>query len=121
MRLTHAALMTRSLDEAVAFYTDVLGLELRVREEDPIRTGHRRAMLIDTSGDDVIELIEYPDLQHTAIPGHGAINHLGFNMPARDWHALRSHLDVICYPYQELDGRLFVRDADEVVVEIELA
>ena len=119
IRLTHAALMTRSLDKAVTFYADVLGLSLRVEEEDPIRKGHRRAMLVDESGLDVIELIEYPDMQHSSVPGHGAINHIGFRLPERNWHSLRSHLDTLGYPYQEIEGRLFLRDADEVVLEIE--
>ena len=119
IRLTHAALMTRRLDRAVAFYADVLGLSLRVEEEDPIRKGHKRAMLVDVSGMDVIELIEYPNMQHASVPGHGAINHIGFRLPERNWHSLRSHLDTLAYPYQEIEGRLFLRDPDEVVLEIE--
>jgi len=117
--LTHAALMTQNLDEAVAFYRDVLGLTLNVEEADPLRKGHRRAFLLDASERDVIELIEYPELQHVSVPGHGAVNHLGFRLPARNWQSLRSRLDALGYPYQEVEGRLFLRDADEVVLEIE--
>lgn len=119
IRLTHAALMTKDLALAIDFYTSVLGLSLRVQEEDPIRTGHQRAMLCDTTGFDVIELIEYPNLQHASVPGHGAINHIGFKLPNRDWLALRSRLDASGYPYQEVEGRLFIRDADAVVLEVE--
>ena len=119
IRLTHAALMTKNLKEAVAFYTNVLGLSLKIEEEDPIRKGHRRALLCDVSGIDVIELIEYTDLQHASVPGHGAINHIGFRLPARNWLSLRSRLDTSGYPYQEVEGRLFIRDADEVVLEVE--
>ena len=119
IRLTHAALMTQNLDAAVDFYTTVLGLHLRVDEEDPIRKGHRRAMLTDSTASDVIELIEYQDMMHTSVPGRGAVNHIGFCMPGRMWHSLRSRLDELSYPYQEVDGRLFLRDIEEVVLEIE--
>lgn len=119
IRLTHAALMTHDLQKAIGFYTEVLGLSLRVQEEDPIRVGHQRAMLADGTGHDVIELIEYAELQHVSIPGHGAINHVGFCLASRNWHSLRSRLDTLGYPYQEIEGRLFLRDADEVVLEIE--
>ncbi len=119
IQLTHAALMTKDLQEAIAFYTDVLGLALKVEELDPIRKGHRRAMLVDASGQEVIELIEYPALQHASVPGHGAINHIGFRLPARNWQSLRSRLDTLGYPYQEVENRLFLRDADEVVLEVE--
>ena len=119
VRLTHAALMTQNLDQAIEFYTSILGLDLRVDEEDPIRTGHRRAMLADRTDTDVIELIEYPNMMHTSVPGRGAVNHIGFSMPERIWHSLRSRLDESGYPYQEIDGRLFLRDPDEVVLEIE--
>ncbi len=119
VRLTHAALMTQDLDQAIKFYTSIVGLELRIDEEDPIRAGHRRAMLTDQTETDVIELIEYPNMMHTSVPGRGAVNHIGFSMSARIWHSLRSRLDTLGYPYQEVDGRLFLRDPDEVVLEIE--
>ena len=119
IRLTHAALMTKNLSEAIQFYIDIVGLKLRVEEEDPIRAGHHRAMLVDVTGADVIELIEYPELQHASIPGHGAINHIGFHLSKRDWHTLRSKLDTLGYPYQEIENKLFLRDKDEVVLEIE--
>ena len=118
IRLTHAALMTKNLELAVQFYVEVLGLQLRIEEDDPIRAGHHRAMLTDGTGSDVIELIEYADMQHASVPGHGAVNHIGFGLPERNWLSLRSRLDTMGYPYQELESRLFLRDADEVVLEI---
>jgi len=45
LHLDHASIMTTDLDEAVSFYVDLLGLECRVVEDDPIREGRRRAML----------------------------------------------------------------------------
>ncbi|GIV58924.1 MAG: glyoxalase [Rhodothermaceae bacterium] len=119
VRLDHAAVLTTRLDEAVAFYVDLLGLTLRTIEPDPIREGRRRALLTDARGHDILELIEMPELAHPSIPGRGGLHHLGFRLPRRAWHALRSRLDAAAYPYQETRGRLFVRDTDGLVLEIE--
>lgn len=119
LRLDHASIVTTDLGEAAAFYTRVLGLELRVVEEDPIRAGRQRAMLADAAGHDVVELIEMPELAHPTVAGRGALHHLGFRLPERDWHSLRTRLDADGYPYQEVDGHLFVRDADGLILEIE--
>lgn len=117
--LDHAAVTTCHLPEAIAFYGDLLGLSLRLIEDDPIRRGHQRALMFDGSGRDVIELIEMPELGHPAVAGRGAIHHIGFRMPRIDWHALRSRLDAVGYPYDEIEDRLFVRDADGLILEIE--
>jgi len=119
--LDHAAVTTSDLTVAVDFYSNVLGLTLRIVEDDPIRRGHQRAFLCDGSGREVIELIEMPELGHPAIPGRGAIHHIGFRMSRTDWHTLRGRLDAAGYPYDEIDSRLFVRDADGLVLEIEVA
>lgn len=117
--MDHAAVTTRDLSAAVDFYCEILGLVLRAIEDDPLREGHRRAILCDASGRDVVELIEMPELAHPAIPGRGAIHHLGFRMPTRDWHSLRARLDSAGYPYDQIEARLFVRDADGLILEIE--
>lgn len=117
--MDHAAITTRDLSGAIDFYRDILGLRLRIVETDPIREGRQRAMLCDVSGRDVVELIEMPELPHPAIPGRGAIHHLGFKMPQRAWHSLRARLDAAGYPYEQVDERLFVRDADGLILELE--
>lgn len=119
--LDHAAIMTVQLEPAVRFYVEVLGLSLRIIEDDPIREGRRRAMLVDQHGREVLEIIEMHELAHPAIPGRGGLHHLGFRLPQRAWHALRSRLDATGYPYQEIEGRLFVRDRDGLVLEVEQA
>jgi glyoxylase I family protein len=121
LHLTHAAVMTTDLDRALHFYVYILGLSVRVREMDPIRKGRRRAMLVDIEGRDVVELIEMTDMAHPSIPGRGGIHHVGFCLPQRDWLALRARMDAASYPYDEIEGRLFVRDADQLVLEIETA
>jgi glyoxylase I family protein len=119
IRLDHAAIMTTQLDAAIDFYVRFLGLELRCVEEDPIRRGRRRALLTDAHDREVLELIEMPELAHPTIPGRGGLHHLGFRLPRADWQALRARLDAAGYPYQEMQQRLFVRDADGLVLEIE--
>lgn len=119
IRLDHASIMTTNLSSSIAFYVDMLGLELRIIEDDPIRQGRRRAMLMDKDRRDVLELIEMPEMAHPAIPGRGGMHHLGFRLPQRAWHALRSRLDAAGWAYQEVEGRLFTRDSDGLVLEIE--
>jgi glyoxylase I family protein len=119
VRLDHASVMTTDLDAAVAFYVDLLGLSLRIIEDDPVREGRQRAMLTDGDGHDIVELIEMPEMAHPSVPGRGGVHHLGFRLPPRAWHSLRSRLDAAEHTYQEVKGRLFVRDADGLVLEIE--
>lgn len=119
--LDHAAVVTSRLPEAVAFYVDVIGLALRVMEDDPLREGRRRALLTDAGGRDVLELIEMEELCHPAVPGRGGMHHLGFRLSRDAWHALRARLDAKRVAYQEIQQRLFVRDADGLVLEIEQA
>jgi glyoxylase I family protein len=121
MRLDHAAVMTTSLEESLRFYVELLGLKLRVIEPDPIRKGRRRAILTDDADAEVLELIEMPEMSHPVVPGRGGIHHLGFRLDRRDWHELRSRMDAVAFSYQEVEGRLFVRDRDGLVIEIEHA
>jgi glyoxylase I family protein len=113
--------MTTDLEAATDFYVDVLGLTLRTVEDDPVREGRQRAMLGDGRGRAVIELIEMPEMEHPSVPGRGGIHHIGFRLPDRDWHSLRSRLDAADYAYRQVEGRLFVRDTDGLVLEIEKA
>lgn len=119
VRLDHASVMTTDLDGAVSFYVDLIGLTLRTVEDDPIREGRKRAMLGNGGNHPVVELIEMPEMEHPSVPGRGAIHHIGFSLPDREWHALRSRLDAAHYTYREVKGRLFVRDQDGLVLEIE--
>lgn len=119
VHLDHASVMTTDLDEAKDFYVDLLGLTLRTVEDDPVREGRRRALLGDGRDRAVLELIEMPEMEHPSVPGRGAIHHIGFRLSGRDWHSLRSRLDAANYEYRQVKGRLFVRDTDGLVLEIE--
>ena len=119
VRLDHASVMTTDLEAATDFYVELLGLTLRTVEDDPVREGRKRAMLGDGRGYAVLELIEMPEMEHPSVPGRGGIHHVGFRLPDRDWHSLRSRLDAADYEYREVKERLFVRDTDGLVLEIE--
>lgn len=119
MQLDHASIMTTDLEAATDFYVDMLGLTLRTVEDDPVREDRRRAMLGDGSDRAVLELIEMPEMEHPSVPGRGAIHHIGFSLSDRNWHSLRSRLDAGDHEYREVKGRLFVRDTDGLVLEIE--
>ena len=119
VRLDHASVMTTDLDEAVAFYVNLIGLSLQAVEDDPVRDGRKRALLTDAQGQDVIELIEMEEMEHPSVPGRGGIHHLGFSLSPREWHSLRSRLDAADHAYEEVKGRMFVRDADGLVLEVE--
>lgn len=119
VRLDHAAITTADLDRAVAFYRDVIGLEVTHWDDDPLREGRERALLTDRGGREVLELLEMEELDSPAIPGRGGMHHLGFRFDEPDWHALRTRLDANDHPYRELEDRLFVRDADGTILEIE--
>lgn len=119
VQLDHASIVTTDLDEATSFYVDLLGLSLRTVEDDPVREGRQRALLTDDRDRDVVELIEMSEMKHPSVPGRGGIHHVGFSFSPREWHSLRSRLDAADYPYEEVKGRLFVRDADGLVLEIE--
>ena len=119
VQLDHASIMTTDLDAAVDFYVNLIGLSLRTVEDDPVRDGRRRALLTDDRGRDVVELIEMEEMKHPSVPGRGGIHHLGFSLPPRDWHSLRSRLDAADHPYEEVKERLFARDVDGLVLEIE--
>ena len=119
--LDHAAIVTQALQPALDFYVELLGLTLSTVEPDPIREGRQRALLTDANGRTVLELIEIPEYVHASVPGHGAMHHLGFRFPERAWHAFRSRLAEKKNPCRRVEFRLFLRDADGLMLGIENA
>ncbi|MEM1269357.1 MAG: VOC family protein [Bacteroidota bacterium] len=116
--LDHAAVTTADLGPMIEFYEGIIGLQALPIEPDPIRKGRRRAMLLDRHGHAVLELIEMQEMEHPMIPGRGGLHHLGFRYTREDWLALRERLEEHNYGYRETHGRLFVRDADGMTLEI---
>lgn len=116
--LDHAAVVTADLAQSIDFYTRVIGLRVHIEEEDPLRRGRRRAMLFDSNGRDVMELIEMPEFRHRTVAGRGAVHHLGFRFPESDWRALVERLDACGHSYQIERDILFLRDADGLLLEV---
>lgn len=116
--LDHAAIVTADLSRSIHFYANLIGLRVHVEEDDPLRKGRRRAMLFDSNGRDVMEVIEMPELRHRAVTGRGAIHHLGFRFPEPDWHELVGRLEDSDYPFHTTEDRLFVRDVDGILLEV---
>jgi glyoxylase I family protein len=117
--LDHASIMTTDLSASSHFYSEMLGLDVAMMGDDPLRPGRKRAMLRDGDGNVVLELMAMPEMAHPTIPGRGGIHHLGFRLDGEGWRALRARLDLAAYPYQEMGECLFVRDPDGLILEIE--
>lgn len=116
--LDHAAVVTADLARSIDFYTRIIGLRVHLEEEDPLRRGRRRAMLFDSQGRDVVELIEMSEYQHRSVMGRGSVHHLGFRFPEQDWEALRERLEAHDHAYWLENDILFVRDVDGLLIEV---
>lgn len=119
--LSHAAVMTVSLEKAVIFYQEILQLKTTPFEADPLRDGLRRCFVVGPDEQHIIELIEMPSNTHVTIPGRGAVHHLGLAVDSGSGASIRDRLRATQTPFREAQGKLFVRDADGLVLEIETA
>ena len=116
--MDHAAVVTADLTRAIEFYSNVVGLRVHTAEADPLREGRTRAMLYDSNGRDILELIEMVELRHRAVVGRGALHHLGFRLPESDWLALQQRLEAADYPFHAVSDLIFVRDPDGLLLEV---
>ncbi len=113
--LGHVCVTTTRFEEALGFYAGTLGLSMRTVERHPVHFDRLRAVMIDAEGRDVLELVEAADgVEHAA-----SVHQLGFRLPRRSWHVLRSRLDTQGYPYKEIDGHLLLNDCDGVELRVE--
>ena len=115
--LGHVCVTTGRFEEALGFYSGLLGLSLRTVERHPLHFDRLRAVLIDAEGQDVIELVEAPEVSGT-VPQSG-VNRLGFRLPRRSWQALRSRLDAHDVPYDLADGSLSLDDPNGIRLRVE--
>jgi methylmalonyl-CoA epimerase len=126
-RIHHVGIVVRRLDEAYAFYRDVLGLPV-VREAEVPDQGVRAALL--TAGESEIELLEplgpaTPVGRHLARRGEG-LHHLCFETPdvgrALAWLKERSVKLIDTAPRLGLAGQIaFLHPAACSGVLVELA
>ncbi|MGI5839928.1 MAG: VOC family protein [bacterium] len=71
-KIEHVGIKVRDLDEAVRFYTQVLGLTERDRREIPA-SGVKIAFV--AIGDSELELLHYPEQKDDA-PSEGVVSHV---------------------------------------------
>lgn len=111
--LNHANISTVKLAETVAFFTEVLGLEVGPRPD----FGFPGAWLY-CGGQAVIHLVQ----REKARTPDGALDHVSFTTP--DFDAAMRRLDQLGVPYRASDipsgfGRqLFVQDPNGVTIEL---
>ncbi len=116
--LGHVCVTTTRFEEALGFYSGMLGLSLRTVERHPLYFDRLRAVLIDAEGQDVIEIVEAHDAMKPET-NDPVVNRIGFRLPLRSWQALRSRLDAHDVPYEQADGSLSLSDPDGILLRIE--
>ena len=110
--LDHAAVISADLESALDFYVRLIGLQLAGVTTD-VHNGHRvSALLCDTDGHCVLEIIEIPDTARPTLAAEAGVRHLAFRLPRAYFHSLRTRLEANDHPYQFKADKLFVHDPD---------
>lgn len=120
MKLSHAAIAVKNMEESVKFYTQVLGLK-EVRRFTP-REG-MKVVFIKGEGEGMIELIEGIDKFEWKIDSGGAILLVGLEIPDLNATAqsLRAKGVNFTHGPMEVQGGTkiaFLKDPDGVEVEL---
>ena len=111
--LDRVSLPTACLDDALAFYSQTLGLAMRTLEGHPLRPACLRAVLVDAEGHDALELVEVGD---DCGPEQ---TELSFSVPRRAWYLVRARLAWQDRIRCEVAGALYTQDPDGRLVRIE--
>ncbi len=121
MRFLHTSITVRDLDESLAFYTGILGLEFERRR--PILENHAEiAFVRDPRSDARIELTHWEG-KNTVEPGE-QLDHLAFQVPDLDTFLARvrtAGVRVAKEPYrlEGGSGRIaFILDPNDVWIEL---
>lgn len=110
--LNRVSIATRSMEDALVFYSTTLGLSLRTVEAHPLRPDCLRAVLTDAEGHDALDLVEVAD----EIPEQ---TELTFAVPRRAWYLVRARLAWEDRIRAESGGALYTHDPDGRLVRIE--
>ncbi|MFQ5919323.1 MAG: VOC family protein [Thermoplasmata archaeon] len=121
-KLAYTGIRTRDLDRSIAFYTDVLGLELFDRSEIPQNKGALASVGNDAKGHS-IEINWYAEDSPVAGPYREGeeLDHLAFYVD--DFAAARAHLEEKGYPVVlgPIESKhsiwAYVQDPDGIYVE----
>ena len=121
MRFLHTSITVRRMDESLAFYTEVLGLEFERRR--PIPENHAEiAFVRDPASGARIELTQW-DGKETIDPGE-QLDHLAFEVDDLDAWLTRARargVRVAKEPYRLAGGSgriAFVLDPNDVWIEL---
>lgn len=117
----HVAIICSDYQKSLAFYRDVLGLELLSETYRAERNSYKADLAI--SGNYVIELFSFPDPpQRSSYPEAAGLRHLAFTVAnVADTVALLAREGIICEPLRvdECTGKTFTFTADPDGLPIE--
>jgi len=105
-----------NVERALAFWVEILGLQLRNQKTDPV-------LELGTEQDTLVVL--RPDATHPARPGYGGLYHLAIHLPAEaEFARVLARLLVYRYPIGPTDHimskAIYLDDPDGIGVELTL-
>lgn len=104
-------LKTDQFDQALDFYSNLLGLPLHEVTIDP-KTDRPRAHFIDAIGDEILLIEEtVPDEASTGLE-------IAFSMPQRVWYLFRSRLETRGYDYESVGDTLYLKDINGTIIRV---
>jgi len=109
-RFDHVVITSTDSEKSVAFYRDLFGLELQ-------QDGPPGLKLLRGGG---IEIGISPARTRQAI-SHPPADHIAFRVASTSLESVKSHLDQCGVAYQVTDGRIYLKDPDQYLLELELA
>jgi lactoylglutathione lyase len=121
MKFLHTSITVRSIDESIAFYTQVLGLEFERRRPIPENKAEI-AFVRDPASGARVELTHWSE--KTTIEAGEQLDHLAFEVPDLDRflaEAKGKRVRVAKEPYRLAGGSsriAFILDPDDVWIEL---
>jgi catechol 2,3-dioxygenase-like lactoylglutathione lyase family enzyme len=115
--LDHYNVRTRHLDETVAFYRDVLGLEVGPRPNFRFP-----GAWMYCNGRAVVHLVDIAPTEEAQKPDSGVVHHVAF--ASRGFAAMKAHLDAtgVTFNAVQVPGgeiwQIFVRDPNGIMLEL---
>ena len=119
----HVTLIGSNEEDTIAFYRDVLGMSLVLRQpnlDDPNSTH----LFFDTGDGRIITFFvgDYPSDQSPQRPGIGAVHHLAFSLDPEEFVATKESLREAGHRFSEFDRgafhSLYTRDHNGLTIEL---
>jgi catechol 2,3-dioxygenase-like lactoylglutathione lyase family enzyme len=115
--LDHFNIRTRKLDDTVAFYQDILGLENGARPSFSFP-----GAWMYSEGRPVVHLVDISPTSEPQKPDSGVVHHVAF--ASRDFNGMKARLTSkgIAFDVRQVPGgelwQIFVRDPNGVMIEL---